>query len=168
MSHRGAPIWRHVICIVSETVLGGGDIASSFSPNSVIWPFGQITSLARRLSLFFVCKEMIGGRTRTRTLDPLIKRQMVMLAVFLFRSIQFFSGETFDLSVASRFTSTSPMPRRDGQLRCDVLEKFPAEPSRHEAGIVEHDLQLVFGEGGRDHGNSTPRDAVGSMLLDGV
>jgi hypothetical protein len=43
-------------------------------------------------------------------------------------------------------------PRHDGQLRCDVLEKFPPEPSRHEAGDVEDRLQLLIGEGERGHG----------------
>jgi hypothetical protein len=43
-------------------------------------------------------------------------------------------------------------PRHDGQLRCDVLEKFPAEPSRQEAGDVQHSLQLLVGEGERGHG----------------
>ena len=68
----------------------------------------------------------------------------------------------------SRFTSTSPMarstslslrvlriffcPRHDGQLRCDVLEKFPPKPSRHEAGDIEDRLQLLVGEGERGHG----------------
>ena len=39
-------------------------------------------------------------------------------------------------------------PRHDGQLRCDVLEKFPPEPSRHEAGDVEDRLQLLIGPSG--------------------
>ena len=43
-------------------------------------------------------------------------------------------------------------PRHDGQLRCDVLEKFPPEPSRHEAGDVEDRLQLLVGERARRHG----------------
>ena len=43
-------------------------------------------------------------------------------------------------------------PRNDGQLRCDVLEKFPSEPSRHEAGDVEDRLQLLVGERARRHG----------------
>ena len=33
-------------------------------------------------------------------------------------------------------------------------QEFAAEPSRHEARVVEHDFQLVFGEGGRDHWDS--------------
>ena len=43
-------------------------------------------------------------------------------------------------------------PRHDGQLRCDVLEKFPPKPSRHEAGDVEDRLQLLVGERARHHG----------------
>ena len=96
---------------VSETVparlRGAATVASTFSPNSVIWPFGQITSLARRLSLFFVCKEMIGGRTRTRTLDPLIKRQMVMLAVFLFRRRQYLLRSLGGTTLATSNTVSS-------------------------------------------------------------
>ena len=44
------------------------------------------------------------------------------------------------------------VPRHDGQLRCDVLEQFPPEPSRHEAGDIEDGLQLLIGEGERGHG----------------
>ena len=75
-------------------------------------------------------------------MDPLIKRQMVMLAVFLFRSIQFFSGETFYLSVASRFKSTSPMllppPGTTGSCAAMSLRNFLRSLSGTEPAIVEH------------------------------
>ena len=48
-------------------------------------------------------------------------------------------------------------PRHDGQLRCHVLEKFPPEPSRHEAGDVEDRLQLLIGEAERGHRKSYSR-----------
>ena len=58
----------------------------------------------------------------------------------------------------ARSTSLSPSvlrvfcPRHDGQLGRDVLEKFPPQLSRHEAGDVEDRLQLLISEGGRNHG----------------
>ena len=38
----------------------------------------------------------------------------------------------------------SPSP-----VRCDVLQAFLPQPSRHEAGDVEDRLQLLIGEGER-------------------